>query len=135
LNGHLGCKNDDQRAKKTSFGGAAPTLVSGHLLPQNFPGSIAVSEDYEARFFVPKLCQNQSENSPKTSSDSSPETDHNFICSNILVLIWIGVMISLWHFPKLDVAGSNPVARSERKDRAERKLRLPADGRQCGLQV
>jgi hypothetical protein len=40
-----------------------------------------------------------------------------------------------WEFPKLDVAGSNPVARSRRKRLAERNFSVPAGGRQCGPEV
>jgi hypothetical protein len=38
-------------------------------------------------------------------------------------------------FPKLDVAGSNPVARSRQKSLAERVLGVPSGGRKCGLEV
>ena len=35
--------------------------------------------------------------------------------------------------PKLDVVGSNPIARCHINPLAERKLSVPAGGRQCGL--
>jgi hypothetical protein len=34
--------------------------------------------------------------------------------------------------PKLDVVGSNPIARSERNSFRRKLLRLPSDGRKCG---
>jgi hypothetical protein len=38
-------------------------------------------------------------------------------------------------FPKLDVAGSNPVARSRRKHFAERRLSVPIRGEWCGAEL
>ncbi len=111
--GHLECeKNDDQRAKKTSLGVAMPTPDSWNSALKNRLHSATACEENVARLLVPNLCQNQSENSPKISPEASPKTEHNSKLGNALVIVWHGVAVSLRRFPKLDVVGSNPIARS-----------------------
>ncbi len=78
---------------------------------------LAIPSDHRKmpQIFVPNLCLNQSENTPKTSSEASPKTVAKSKACKSFLLILQGLKKRLTHIPKLDVAGSNPVARFDIK--------------------